>query len=111
MSGNPRRQPALTRIHEAHPAATAAAAAAGGEEGTSSRSAAPPAPPTPPPAPAETPTPTREGTTQLNVRVPVSLRSRAEIGALTVSAQEGRRVPLQELVITAIDEYLSRRQL
>lgn len=105
MSGNPRRQPALTRIHEAHPAATAAAAAAGGEEGASSRSAAPP------PAPAETPTPTREGTTQLNVRVPVSLRSRAEIGALTVSAQEGRRVPLQELVITAIDEYLSRRQL
>lgn len=97
---NPQRRAALSRVREPHPAETAAAVAGAD---------APPAGPAPaaPPAPAAA----REGTTQLNVRVRVSLKERAERGTLALGVREGRRVTLAQVVEAALDSYLAQNDL
>lgn len=100
---NPVRKSALSRVREPHPAETAAAVA------RVEPPAAAPAAPTPPATSA--PAPAREGTTQLNVRVRVSLKGRAEQATLALGVREGRRVTLAELIETALDSYLGQQDL
>lgn len=96
---NPQRRGVLGRVREAHPAATAAAAAAA------------PDPAPPPPTRPVRPGTVKEGTTQLNTRVPVSLKARAEQATLALGVREGRRVTLNELVENALDTYLTQQEL
>lgn len=96
---NPQRKSALSRVREPHPAETAAAVA---------RVEAPPPPAATAPSAAA---PAREGTTQLNVRVRVSLKARAERGTLALGVREGRRVTLAEVVEAALDSYLGQQDL
>lgn len=98
---NPARKSALSRVREPHPAETAAAVA---------RVDPPPAAPAAPATPAA-PAPAREGTTQLNVRVRVNLKARAERGTLALGMREGRRVTLAEVVEAALDSYLGQQDL
>lgn len=100
------RKPALKRRTELHPVealATASATEAGG-----------PSTPTPPAAAAASDRGAASeavGKVQLNVAVTSAVRGRAQRGALTLGAQQGRRIGLAELVTAALEEYLDKHGL
>ncbi|RKS80648.1 hypothetical protein CLV35_0237 [Motilibacter peucedani] len=96
---SPERKPALKRRTELHPVEALAAAA---NETTTAPAAAPA---------SERPTGESVGKVQLNVAVTSAVRGRAQRGALTLGAREGRRIGLAELVTAALEEYLDKHGL
>lgn len=98
------RKPALKRRAELHPVEALASAIEAAEPAVA------PAPAVVAPS-SGGPSGEPAGKVQLNVAVTSAVRGRAQRGALTLSAQQGRRIGLAELVTAALEEYLDKHGL